>query len=393
MITELQVKNAKPKGKPYMVRDDRGLYLRIDPTNRKYWILRYWEGGKEHKTSLGPYPALSLRAARAKRDEIQAARARGESPRTPPRRTEPLAHVIDDWLRVKMAAKAPSYLRTIRLRLDRYILPTLGDARLEDITPGEVLRLCRRIEDSGRVETAHRVKMIIGQVFRFAIASDLTDIDPTSSLKGALRPQETRHYAALTEPAEIGRLVQTMREYPYPVMRAALLFSVLTFARPGEVRRAEWGEINLDRAEWRIPAGRMKMKRPHLVPLATQTIAILEELRPWSGSERWLFPSARNDGRCMSENGVRVTLRSLGYENNQITPHGFRAMASTVLNEHGWPPDVIERQLAHAEKNSVRAAYNHAEHLDERRRMMQHWADWLESLSASKEADTDRREV
>lgn len=394
MITELQVKSAKPKDKPYMIRDDRGLYLRVDPTGRKYWILRCWEAGRERKTSLGPYPDLGLKDARTRRDEIHAARARGEDPfRKPSGHPKTFAQVVEDWLRVKMAAKAPSYRRVIELRLARYILPALGDARLDEITPGNVLRLCRRIEDGGHIETALRVKVIIGQVFRFAIASDLTDIDPTASLKGALRSATPRHFATLTDPEQIGKLVRAMREYPYPIVRAAMLFSILTFARPGEVRAAEWAEFDLDRQEWRIPTEKMKMRRTHIVPLSTQALKLLEELRPISGSGRWLFPSPRNDGRPLSENGVRVALRSMGFRNEDITPHGFRAMASTLLNENGWLPDVIERQLAHVERNQVRAAYNHAEYLSERRRMMQWWADWLDETAASDEADTDRREV
>ena len=360
MITELQVKSAKPKDKPYMIRDDRGLYLRVDPSGRKYWILRTWTAGKERKASLGPYPALGLKDARTRRDEIHAARARGEDPfQKTPKRAETFAQVVDEWLSVKMAAKAPSYRRVIELRLARYILPALGDARLDEITPGNVLRLCRRIEDGGHIETALRVKVIIGQVFQFAIASDLTDIDPTASLKGALRSATPRHFATLTDPEQIGKLVRAMREYPYPIVRAAMLFSILTCARPGEVRAAEWSEIRENL--WDIPAGKMKMKRRHLVPLSRQAQGVLEGLRPFTGEGRWLFPSPRNDGRCMSENGVRVALRSLGFGKETIVPHGFRAMASTILNENQWNRDVIERQLAHAQ-SGVRGAYNHAEY-------------------------------
>lgn len=382
MITELQAKSAKPKDRPYMIRDDRGLYLRVDPSGRKYWILRTWTAGKERKTSLGPYPIVGLKDARIRRDEIQAARARGEDPfKKTPERPETFAQAVDDWLRSKMAAMSPGYLRVVHLRLKKYILPLMGDLRLEQITPGEILRLCRGIEARGSIETAARVRQIIGQVFRFAIAADLTEMDPTSALRGALQTAPVKHYAAFTSASDARRLMRTVREYPYPVMRAALLFSVLTFARPGEVRAAEWREIDTERAEWRIPAEKMKMRRPHIVPLATQALAALEELRPLTGSGRWLFPSPRNDGRCMSENGVRVALRSMGFTNEDVTPHGFRAMASTLLNENGWPPDVIERQLAHAERNQVRAAYNHAEYLEERRKMMQWYADWLEGFA------------
>ena len=379
MITELQAKSAKPKDRPYMIRDDRGLYLRVDPSGRKYWILRTWTAGKERKTSLGPYPIVGLKDARIRRDEIQAARARGEDPfKKTPERPETFAQAVDDWLRSKMAAMSPGYLRVVRLRLKKYILPLMGDLRLDQITPGEILRLCRGIEARGSIETAARVRQIIGQVFRFAIAADLAETDPTSTLRGALQTAPVKHYAAFTSASDARRLMRTVREYPYPVMRAALLFSVLTFARPGEVRAAEWTEIDTERAEWRIPAEKMKMRRPHIVPLVRQAQQLLDELRPLTGAGRWLFPSPRNDGRCMSENGVRVALRSMGFTNEDVTPHGFRAMASTLLNENGWPPDVIERQLAHAERNQVRAAYNHAEYLEERRKMMQWYADWLE---------------
>ena len=394
MITELQVKSAKPKDKPYMIRDDRGLYLRVDPTGHKYWILRTWTAGKERKTSLGPYPDLGLKDARIRRDEIQAARARGEDPFSKaPKRPETFAQVVNDWLHSKMAAKSPGYLRVVRLRLNKFVLPHIGDLRLDRITPGEVLRLCRGIEARGTIETAARVRQLIGQVFRFAIAADIAETDPTLALRGALQTAPVRHYATFTTANDARRLMRTIREYPYPIVRAAMLFSLLTFARPGEVRSAEWCEVDTERSEWRIPAEKMKMRRPHIVPLAAQALAVLEELRPISGGGRWLFPSPRNDGRPLSENGVRVALRSIGFTNEQITPHGFRAMASTLLNENGWPPDVIERQLAHVERNQVRAAYNHAEYLSERRRMMQWWADWLDETAASKEADTDRREV
>lgn len=381
MITELQAKNAKPKDRPYMVRDDRGLYLRVDPTGRKYWIFRYWEARKEHRLSLGAYPMVTLREAREKRDDIQRARARGEPPRPPSRAA--FGDVVTEWLRARMDGLSHSYLRTVQLRLHKYILPQLGTMHLDDITPGAVLKLCRKIEAAGYVDTAHRVKDIIGAVYRFAIASDMTDTDPTASLQGALMSVSPTHYATLTEPRDIHAMVAAMMEYRYPVMRAALLFSVLTFARPGEIRQAEWQEIDLDAALWSIPARKMKMKRSHVVPLARQAMTVLSELREWTGGERYLFPSARGDGRPMSPDGVRVALRTLGYTKEQITPHGFRAMASTLLNENGWPPDVIERQLAHAERNQVRAAYNHAEYLEERRKMMQWWADWLDGLAAS----------
>ena len=381
MLTELQVKGAKPREKKYMLRDDRGLYLRVDPSGRKYWILRYWEQKKERQLSLGPYPDLPLRDARLKRDEIQSNRARGESP-IPKAATPTLfSDVVDEWLKVRMKEKAGTYIRTVQFRLDNYILPALGNRALGDISPADILQLCRQVEEHGYDETARRVKVIIGQVYRFAIAAGWYDNDPTLALQGALRPKIVQHYPTLTDPSDIARLVRAMMAYPYTVIRCAMLFSIYTFARPGEVRAAEWTEIRGDM--WDIPAGKMKMKRRHLVPLSTQAQAIIEELRPVTGTGKYLFPSPRNNGHCLSENGVRVALRVLGFGRELITPHGFRAMFSTIANEHGWNRDVIERQLAHVEENAVRGAYNHAEYLPERRRLMQWWGDWLDEIVKS----------
>ena len=380
MLTELQVKNANPRNGSYMVRDDKGLYLRVDPSGRKYWILRYWENNKEHKLSLGPYPDLSLKDARLKRDEIQTTRAKGESPlRKNIEVPQTFWEIAEEWLTVRMKDKAEGYLRTIRFRLNKYILPALGAWPLKEITSRHILQVCRNIEDTGHDETAKRVKTVIGQIYRYAIAAGYTDSDPTSALLGALRPRNNKHYATLTNPSEIAILMRAMKAYPYTVMRCAMLFSVYTFARPGEVRAAEWTEFNDD--VWDIPAGKMKMKRRHIVPLSSQVKAILEELRPITGKGRWLFPTPRNNGHCMSENGVRVALRTIGFTKEQITPHGFRAMFSTIANEHGINRDVIERQLAHVEENSVRGAYNHAEYMPERIKLMQWWADYLDSLS------------
>lgn len=380
MLSELQVKSAKPKEKYYMLRDDRGLYLRVDTSGRKYWILRYWENKKEHQISLGPYPDLSLKDARIKRDELQTARAKGENLSSRTAKIPQLfLEATDEWLKVRMTDKAESYLRTIHFRLNKYILPEIGEMPLKEITSGNILQLCRKIEGTGHNETARRVKTVIGQIFRFAIAAGWVENDPTFALMGALKPRRNKHYATLIKPSEIGILMRAMKAYPYTIMRCAMLFSIYTFARPGEVRSAEWSEINGD--TWDIPAGKMKMKRRHIVPLSSQVKAIIEELRPLTGKGRWLFPSPRNNGHCMSENGVRVALRTIGFSKEQITPHGFRSMFSTIANEHGINRDVIERQLAHVEENSVRGAYNHAEYLPERIKVMQWWADWLDELS------------
>ena len=379
MLTELQVKSTKPKEKPYMLRDDRGLYLRVDPSGRRYWILRYWEQKKEHQTSLGPYPDLSLKDARLKRDEIQTSRAKGESPVNKANAIPQLfADVVNEWLKVRMNDKTERYVRTIRFRLNKYVLPALGVRALQEVTSGDILQICRNVEALGQSETSRRLRTIIGQIYRFAIAAGWANTDPTIALQGALQSRNVKHYATMTQPQEIAMLMKAMSNYPYTVIRCAMLFSVYTFARPGEVRSAEWSEIRDDL--WDIPAEKMKMKRRHIVPLARQVVELLTELKPLTGGGKYLFPNPRNDGRCMSENGVRVALRSLGFGKEQITPHGFRAMFSTIANEHGWNRDVIERQLAHVEQNQVRGAYNHAEYLGQRCEMMQWWADWLDGL-------------
>ena len=376
-ISDFAAKSAKPKEKPYRLHDERGLYLRVDPNGAKYWILRYWQDGREHQKSLGRYPVLSLREAREKRDALHNARARGDDIRTSRRECPVFEDVVSDWLKVRMAGKAAGYMKCVHLRLKKYILPALGALPVDRITAGDVLRMCRRVENLGYLETAQRVKVLAGQVLRYAIAAGLIENDVTTALSGALQSAQHRHMATVTDAAQISAIYHAMLGYPFPVMRGALLFSIYTAARPGEIRHAEWREIRDD--VWEIPADKTKMHRPHLVPLSAQCQAAVEELRDITGGGRWLFPSARGRG-CMSENGVRVALRGLGFGKDVITPHGFRAMFSTVANTSGWDRDVIERQLAHVERNRIRAAYNHAEYIEKRVELMQWWANYLEEL-------------
>lgn len=376
-ITDIAAKSAKPREKSYRLHDERGLYLRIDPNGAKYWIVRYWTDGREHQKSLGPYPVLSLREAREKRDAIHNARARGERPED--RRAVPTFEAImTEWLKVRMKDKSSGYMKSVHLRLKKYILPALGNIPIDRITTGDILRMCRRIENLGFIETAQRVKVLAGQVLRFGIAEGWIENDPTVALSGALQTPPRRNMATVTDADQIAAIYRAMLGYPFPVMRAALLFSIYTAARPGEVRRAEWSEIRSN--FWTIPAEKMKMRRPHLVPLSEQCQQVIEELRSVTGSGRWLFPSARSGGGCLSENGVRVTLRGLGFGKDVITPHGFRAMFSTVANEHGWDRDIIEKQLSHEERNSIRRAYNHAEYLEQRVKLIQWWSNYLEGL-------------
>lgn len=381
-LTELMLKQAKPEEKTYTLSDGKGLMLEIRPNGKKYWVIRYWENRKERRTSVGAFPDVSLREAREKNDELRKSLKSGKPIGFD---AETFATVAEEWMKMRMIPKsADSYLRTLRMRLDRIILPVLGQMKLSDISSAVVLQLCRRIEAKGTFETAAIVKQIVGQVFRYAIATNRTENDPTFALKGALQTRKEKHHAALTRPEDIALLIRQIDAYPFSVVRLALKFSALVFCRPGEIRNAEWTEIDWERCEWKIPAEKMKMRRGHIVPLSRQAVQILKELHVMTGYQKWLFPSKRNDGNCMSENTIRVALRAMGYGNDDMTAHGFRGMASTILNEHEFPPDIIERQLAHVPRNAIRAAYNHAEYLTQRREMMQWWADWLEGLTGSR---------
>ena len=374
-LTDLQIKQLKPKEKRYTVSDGRGLILEVHPNGAKYWILRFKINGREKRKSLGSFPEVPLKEAR-----VKAVEERGRKPETE-KEIITFGEVVSEWLEKKMKDKELSYLRTIHFRLNKYILPELQYIPLDEITSGVILKLCRKIEASGHVETASRVKAIIGQVFRYAIATDRAENDPTFALQRALEARTHKHMAALTKPTDIAMLIKHINVYPHAIVRCALKFSALTFCRPGEIRHAEWSEIDFEAHEWRIPAEKMKMKRTHIVPLAEQAIEVLRFIQQLTGRSKWIFPSPRDNSKPISDNTVRIALRSMGYSNEQMTPHGFRGMASTRLNEMGWSPDIIERQLAHAESNQVRAAYNHAEYLSERRKMMQFWADYLDKLA------------
>jgi integrase len=263
------------------------------------------------------------------------------------------------------------------------VFPWLGSSPVGEINAPELLAVLRRIEGRGALETAHRIHQVSGQVFRYAIATGRAQRDPSADLRGALPPVREKHHAALSKPADVAGLMRAIAGYQGSfVVRCALRLAALTFVRPGELRKAEWSELDLDEGMWRIPARRMKMRAEHLVPLSRQAVEILRELHPLTGAGRYVFPGARTTGRPMSENAITAALRRMGYERGQMTAHGFRTMASTLLNELGWPADAIERQLAHVERDGVRDAYNRAEYLAERRRMMQAWADYLGGLTA-----------
>jgi integrase len=389
MLTEARIKAAKPREKPYKLSDSKGLYLLVDPSGGRWWRLKYRYGGKEKKLSLGVYPDVRLKLAREKRDEERRVLGSGADPGAA-RKAQRLATeatfraVATEWLARQNLA--PATLEKAMWQFEQQLFPELGDRPMGEIGPADVLAAVRKIEARGKIETAHRAKQRAGQVFRYAIATGRADRDPTGDLKGALTPLKPQNRAAVTQPAKVGELLRALGGYSgHPVTHAALRLAPYVFARPGELRGAEWSEIDLEASEWRIRADRMKIREAHIVPLAAQAVAILRELQPLTGPGKYVFPALTTPNRCMSENTITAALRRMGYSGKEMTAHGFRAMASTLLNEQGFAPDVIELQLAHKERNKVRAAYNRAQRLKERRKMMQAWADYLDGLKAGGE--------
>ncbi len=386
-LTVAAINNAKPAATPKKLFDGGGLFLLVSPAGGKWWRFRYSFGGKEKLLSLGVYPAVSLKDARDRRDAARKLLAGGIDPGIN-RKMMKVAQaeggensfeaVACEWLAKFSPNWEPGHTNKIARRLERNIYPWFKGRAIRDITARELLMCLRRIEERGALETAHRALQNCGSVFRYAIATGRADRDISADLRGALPPAKRKHLASITEPRAVGHLLQAINGYQGAfITRCALKLAPLFFVRPGELRKAEWKEFDFDKNEWRIPAARMKMREQHIVPLSKQALLILEELKPLTGSGQYLFPGARTNKRPMSENTINAALRLLGFAKHEMTGHGFRSMASTLLNENGWNRDAIERQLAHGERDKVRGAYNYAELLPERRKMMQWWADYL----------------
>ncbi|MGH9437345.1 MAG: tyrosine-type recombinase/integrase [Terriglobia bacterium] len=389
MLTDVKLRNLKPRHRLYRVADSAGLAIEVRPNGVRYWRLRYRFADKSKMLSFGAYPEVTLAAARLKRDQARKSLRDGKDPSDVRRLSKLKAKataansfeaVAREWMARQHVAEKTA--KKNRWLLETFAFPYLGRRPVAEITSRELLDVLRKVEARGKLETAQRLKQKCGQVFRYAILEGKAETDPTASLRGALRTPKTRHHATVTEPKAIGELLRAIDGFSGQyVTLAALKLAPLVFVRPGELRKAEWSEFDLDAAEWRIPAERMKMHAAHLVPLSTQAVAILRDLYPITSAGRYLFPSVRTHIRPMSENTINAALRRLGYGSTEMTGHGFRAMASSRLNEMGWNPDAIERQLAHAESNKVREAYAHAaQYLADRRRMMQAWADYLDGL-------------
>ncbi|MCG5549182.1 tyrosine-type recombinase/integrase [Halorhodospira halochloris] len=379
-LTDKRISQACPKQKRYKLFDCRGLYIIVAPSGGKWWRLRYRLAGKERHLSLGKYPQIRLKQAREKRSEIEALLAAGIDPQQRPARSETVSDLVDEWLSSQKTNLGTATLRLAKRRLEKWVLPYIGNHSPQDLNPPELLRLLRRIESQGKYHTAHRVRQRLSQIFRYAIVTGRMERDPAADLKGALAVAPTQHRAALTQPGEVADLLDDIDSFQgRPATLAALNLLALTFVRPGELRLACWSEIDLEQGIWRIPGKRMKMRRDHLVPLSNQAVDWLRWIKEVGGIENYVFKSSRG-GKPIGVNTINQALRSLGYTKEQMTAHGFRAMASTLLHELGWQPELIELQLAHANKNKVSAAYNRSARLTERVKMMQSWADHLAIL-------------
>ena len=393
-LTDTVIKNAKPKEIDVKLADEKGMYLLIKKSGAKYFRLDYRFAGKRKTLALGVYPETSLKEARDKRDEARKLISNNLDPSEAKK-----SH------KLQLVAEANNSLKSIALEwhnklkskwsadhadrkwhyLEKDVFPVFGNTPIKNITPRELLTLFEKIQARGAIDVAHRVKGLCGEVFRYGIHTGKCDRDPTQDLKGVLAPKRNKHMATITAPEKIGELLRAIDGYEGDITtKCALRLTPYVMLRPGELRSAEWSEIDLEKKQWKIPHTKMKMPRPHIVPLANKVIEIFKIMQPITGDEKYVFPSVRSKDRPMSENTITAALRRMGFTKEEITAHGFRGMASTLLHENGFKSDVIETQLAHAERNKVKAAYNHAEYLPERISMMQWWADYLDSLKSSK---------
>jgi integrase len=396
-LSDTKIRGAKKGAKPYKLYDEDGLFLLITPTGGHWWRVRYYWHGREQLLSVGTYPEIPLATARKRRDEVRALVKQGTNP-SAARQEQKAARrdasantfkpVSVAWLEQTAAARkwTTDHTERVNRRLEVHAWPWLGSKPVASVTEDELVQCLLRVSDRGRIDTAHRLRAEFGSIFHYAKRRKLVPFNPAADLKADTLPRlKVTHNAAIVDPAALGALLRAIETYPgaYPV-RCALKVEALTFVRPGELRLATWSEFDLTAAEWRIPAERMKMRQHHVVPLARQTLAILRELHPLTGPDGFLFPQIRNASRPISNNTLGSALRTLGFSADQHSAHGFRSTASTLLNESGkWHPDAIERQLAHGPRDKVRAAYNSAQHLPARRKMMQAWADYLDELRAN----------
>ncbi|AXK40694.1 tyrosine-type recombinase/integrase [Crenobacter cavernae] len=386
-LTDLAIRQAKPQDKPYHLADGGSLFLEVTPAGGKLWLFRYRFAGKPGKLSFGKYPAVTLAEARDKAAQARRQLEEGANPGHAKKVAKVAAKVAAanafeaiarEWHANELPRWTEGHAVRVLESLEADAFPALGKIPVTDLTAPLILDALRKIEKRGAVETAGRVLQRVNAIIRYAIQTGRAEYNPAADLAGALSATKVEHRPAMPR-SELPEFYRRLAAEPlHQPTRIAMHLLILTFVRPGELRAARWDEFDIERAEWRIPAERMKMRAPHLVPLSRQALALLQELRPLTGRGALLFPAMTDHDKPMSENTLSYALGRMGYKGT-ATPHGFRALASTVLNEEGFDPDVIERQLAHAERNKVRAAYHRAEYLEERRRMLQWWADFHDS--------------
>lgn len=388
-LTDTKIRQAKPGPKPYKLADGSGLFLLVNPNGRRYWRLKYRIAGKEKLFAIGVYPEVSLAEARDKTLQARRLIREGADPVAERKRqrsevaaaAETFQSVADEWLAARAGEWSPSYREAVHSALSANLYPQLGGYAVRCITVPIMRESLLLMERRGALSALRKVRMWASQVFRYAIATGRADNDPAAPLRGTFKAHKPRNFAAVTKAQEFGELVGRIRTYDgTPMTRSALLMMAYTFVRTGELRDARWAEFDLEGATWRIPAERMKMGEEHIVPLSRQVLALLSELRRLTGRSVFIFPNERKATKPMSENTILYALYRLGYH-GRATGHGFRSSASTLLNELGFDPDVIERQLAHQERNKVRAAYHRAQYLEDRRQMMQAWADYADRLA------------
>jgi len=389
-LTDMKVLKAKSQEKQVTLFDGGGLFLLVTPSGGKLWRFKYRFDGKEKLLALGPYPEISLAEARTKREEARTQLEHGIDPGAVRKaqkeadtvETETFEVIAREWYLKFSPVWAPSHAETNMSRLKRDIFPWIGSRPIKEIKAPELLTCLRRVESRGALEVARRLRALCGQIFRYGTATGRCERDCAADLKGALPQSAEKHHAAITDPKEVAPLLRAIDGYQGGfVVKCALRLAPMFFVRPGELRNAEWAEIDLDEGAWNIPAHKMKMKQPHIVPLCAQAVAILTELKQLTGASKYVFPSLRSFARPMSNNTVNAALRRMGFHKETMTGHGFRAMARTILDEVlQVRPDYIEHQLAHAVRDPNGRAYNRTSHLADRREMMQTWADYLDGL-------------
>jgi integrase len=387
-LSQLAINKAKPKDKSYMLSDGGGLHVLVEASGSKLWRVRFRFGGKANMMSLGPYPLVSLKEAREKRDQIKKQIIAGINPsvrkkldRIDASSPNTFGAIADEYIaNLKANEAAPITVSKNRWYLEDLAAP-IRERPVTEIVPAELLDILKKIETSGRRDTAHRLRSVMGSVFRLAVATLRATTDPTYALRGALLKVKVKHRAAITDERELGRFLVALDEYDgWPILQSAFQFLVLTMARPGDVRHMRRTEVDFEKRLWRIPAERMKMRRAHDVPLSRQSLGIIKNVWPLNEGHELVFPSLRAHKKPLSENAFNSVLRCMGYRKDQATAHGFRATASTILNERGYSPDVIEAALAHQDDNEMRRIYNRALYLTERKKLMQDWADLLDDF-------------